>query len=604
MSLGNLLNPEDSPYSQIDKLSKIVTVLMDKVERTTNHGEDSYWHFQKAALLEAQVKARTHDLEQALSQLELSHSALVKAKQEAEQARADLASALEAIQEGFALFDRHETLISYNSRFASLIGDISRHIHLGMSFEDYITMVSQSSELCLQGNASQDSWREKRLFDHRLGQANFIVELKSEIYLQVSERRTLDGSTTILQTDVSDMIQQERESRLELLDERSRQVQITLDHVHEAILIMDNQGSVTGWNRSLRQMNLLPPSSLRFGRPFSAFIPIFSNRTREEDKAEWQAIEAWFKGNRSLIHQGELCFLNGQRYKYSCLPMPDGGAVLSFQDVTALSNALEMLHESNATLEQRVNERTRRLNELSQSATEANLSKSRSLAAASHDLLQPLHAAHLFLSSLEESELSTNQIFLCQKMGIALQNIRDIISTLLEISQLEAGIVKPKQQRFKLKDIFTPLEGQFAMLASRKNIRLKFCGHDYEITSDPLYLRRIIQNLIANAIRFTVKGGVIVGVRRLKQQGKLALDVIDSGIGMSEENRKLVFNEFVRFAPPAAKENSDAPSFAANLGLGLSFVQSAASMLGYQIELTSRENVGSRFRLLISLGED
>ncbi len=160
-----LLRPDDSPERKLEKLSQIVTALMKRVEAAS--ADNAYNYFHTAAALEAKVRARTHDLEQAMDQLNQSRSRLDRARHEAESARADLADALEAVREGFALFGQDSRLIMSNSRFARLFPDIRQKVTPGLLLDDYFSLVSESSALLPSEGMSRGEWLSERRARHQ-----------------------------------------------------------------------------------------------------------------------------------------------------------------------------------------------------------------------------------------------------------------------------------------------------------------------------------------------------------------------------------------------------------------------------------------------------
>ena len=169
-------------------------------------------------------------------------------------------------------------------------------------------------------------------------------------------------------------------------------------------------------------------------------------------------------------------------------------------------------------------------------AERANLSKTRFLAAASHDLLQPLNAARLSISVLSELQATDDARSLAGQIDQSLQTIEDLIKTLLDISKLDAGVVKPEVRAFPLDDVLSMLEASFAPQAAAKGLKLKVRPCGLLVRSDPMLLLRVLQNLVSNAVRYTDSGGVVVGVRRRGTQ--CFIDVVDTGSGISGERAR------------------------------------------------------------------
>ncbi|MEO0914747.1 MAG: ATP-binding protein, partial [Pseudomonadota bacterium] len=224
--------------------------------------------------------------------------------------------------------------------------------------------------------------------------------------------------------------------------------------------------------------------------------------------------------------------------------MPDRGFVISFTDVTAERQAAQALYEVNELLERRVDERTRELGIALDEAERANASKSRFVAAASHDLLQPLSAAKLFVSSLADRVGDADLQQVVGKAETALSSVENIIEALLDISKLDSGKAVFDVQAVRLAAIFGPLRDELSPVAAQKGIDLRIIDSSLTVKSDPGYLRRIIQNLVSNAVRYTTTGKVIVGARRSGDTARI--EVWDTGPGIAEADQETIFQEFKR----------------------------------------------------------
>ncbi|MCF3974284.1 ATP-binding response regulator [Paracoccus salsus] len=258
------------------------------------------------------------------------------------------------------------------------------------------------------------------------------------------------------------------------------------------------------------------------------------------------------------------------------------------------------MFQAAVALEQEVLTRTRQLEkamaDLSQrnrelavaraAAEEANRSKTRFLRAASHDLLQPLSAARLFLSALTDTPMDAQQQELTQRLSGAFESVEQLMHAVLDISRLDSQRIEFDRQPVPLGELFRRLAAEYAPLAEAKGLRLSFVATDLVVESDPVFLRRIAQNLVSNAIKYTNRGGVVVGVRR---QGPTCwLCVHDSGVGIPAVDRNRIFDEFQRLG-----NDSGTPG----MGLGLSIVRRACSKLGHPISLESEAMRGTVFKI-------
>lgn len=243
------------------------------------------------------------------------------------------------------------------------------------------------------------------------------------------------------------------------------------------------------------------------------------------------------------------------------------------------------LEESHATLERKVEERTRQL-EL------ANLAKSRFLATASHDLRQPLHALGLFVAQLRQRVNADERRRIVERIEAAVAAMNELFNALLDVSKLDAGALAPNSMDFPIDPVIRRIESTFAGAAAEKDLTLRFVTSDAWVRSDPVLLERILLNLVSNAVRYTQTGGVLVGCRRRGDQ--LCVEVWDTGVGIPTDQRDAIFGEFYRADNAAGGQG-------AGLGLGLSIVDRLCRLLGHSIELTSTVGRGSRFTVTMPL---
>ena len=231
--------------------------------------------------------------------------------------------------------------------------------------------------------------------------------------------------------------------------------------------------------------------------------------------------------------------------------LPDGGIVVTYTDITPTVEAADALERANENLERRVNERTEELTRLNaelarakSEADDANISKTRFLAAASHDILQPLNAARLYATSLVERQRQGDDAKLATNIDASLEAVEEILGALLDISRLDTGAMQPEFSIFRIDEIFDQLQVEFEPLAAEKGLELAFVPSSLAVRSDRRLLRRLLQNLVSNAIKYTPKGRVLVGCRR---RGKrLTIQVIDTGLGVPVSKQKIIFKEFQR----------------------------------------------------------
>lgn len=270
-----------------------------------------------------------------------------------------------------------------------------------------------------------------------------------------------------------------------------------------------------------------------------------------------------------------------------------GGAYALFQTAIMLEGRVRSRTEELTSLMKSLETSNSALQAAKDEAETANRSKTRFLAAASHDLLQPLNAARLSLSALSDLAPGPEAQTVARQVERGLQTIEDLIKALIDISKLDAGAVRPVIKPVRLADLVAHIEASFRPFAERKGLRLLTRTCDVVVATDVALMQRILQNLVSNAVRYTESGGVLIGVRR--RGGLCRIDVVDSGRGIPEEERDLVFEEFYRGTGDG--EDAGGPG----LGLGLSIVQRMASALGHPIQLHSRVGRGTRMSVEIPL---
>lgn len=256
------------------------------------------------------------------------------------------------------------------------------------------------------------------------------------------------------------------------------------------------------------------------------------------------------------------------------------------QGVNRMASRLE---EHQRVLEQRIQEATAELRAQKQHAEAATLAKSRFLAAASHDLRQPLHALSLLVEALQERVPDGEARRLADHISSSASNMQDLLNALLDLSRLDAGVVEARPECFPLSQIMANLELQFAPMAAVKGLRLRLRHSNLWLYSDPALLERILANLISNALRYTSSGGVLVGARRTRDHF-VRLEVWDTGKGIPAEYQNLVFEEYFQLANPERHRDK-------GLGLGLAIVARLTRLLGSQVQVHSRMDRGSCFSL-------
>jgi PAS domain S-box-containing protein len=394
----------------------------------------------------------------------------------------------------------------------------------------------------------------------------------------------------------------------ELLDETSQELrfsrqllQATMENVSQGIAVADAEARIVAWNHRYLEMFDYPEGMVYVGRPVADLIRWNAERGEFGDtdpEAQISKRLAHMRAGTAYVIQRER--RNGRVYEIRGQPMPDGGYVSTYTDITDFKRTEQALIEATQTLEQRVTERTQELQSALEAqraakrlAEEANATKTRFVAAASHDLLQPLNAARLFASSLEERSKDPDVIEIAGRIDSSMRAAEEVLDDMLDIARLESGHMRAEITDFDLADTYADLERQFATLAARRGLRLRVTRPRYRVRSDRVLLRRVLQNLVSNALRYTRQGGVLVGCQR--RGDAVELCVWDTGPGIPVTHQRTIFEEFRRLDGPS-------PWGEKGLGLGLSICDRIARLLGLELNLRSTPGRGSVFRVRVPIG--
>src|SRR5438445_563495 len=374
-------------------------------------------------------------------------------------------------------------------------------------------------------------------------------------------------------------------------------LQTALNHVRQGIAVFDSDLQLICSNRQFGEILALPPQLVQLGIPLQEILE-FMDAVSPSGAGDSDALLA--RRLEAYTTEGEP-YLERLPDRHMVIEvrsnrMPGGGFVITFSDVTPSFEAAEALERANASLEKRVRDRTEELtrlnSELAQAkstAEDANISKTRFLAAASHDILQPLNAARLYVTSLVERQNGGEDARLVENIDDSLEAIEEILGALLDISRLDAGAMTTAITSFKMADLMRSLEIEFAPLARAKGLELTFVPCSLPVESDRLLLRRLLQNFISNAITYIPRGRVLVGCRRQGQS--LKISVYDTGVGIPVTKRGEIFKEFHRLEQGAR--------IARGLGLGLSIVERLARVLKHGIAIDATASGGSVFSVTV-----
>jgi signal transduction histidine kinase/CheY-like chemotaxis protein len=378
-----------------------------------------------------------------------------------------------------------------------------------------------------------------------------------------------------------------------------------IEAINQGIILCDAEDRVVIANRRYREVwGDLP------AEPGTPFEQVVAAAAQKIVLPAGQCPEGW-EAFRLARHRnpGEpfvVEFSQGVWLQISERRMADGGTVSLYTDITGVKReeerrrereVVEALREANESLERRVADRTAELLQANidmmaakAEAEQVNLAKTKFFAAANHDLLQPLAAARVFASALSERRLSPPNRELVRHALSALDSVDDLLTALLDVAKLDAGVIPAAHCSFALADVLRPMAEEYGMIAARRRLRLRVFAGDVVVRTDPKLLSRILRNLVSNALRYSARGGVLIGHR--SHPDGILVGVWDTGIGIARDQQEEIFEEFRRLPP-----GTDCTERGA--GLGLSIVQRISRMLGHKLVVRSVPGRGSLFGIVL-----
>jgi len=384
-----------------------------------------------------------------------------------------------------------------------------------------------------------------------------------------------------------------------LLDETTEKLRLNrglleamMDNMAQGISMVDRDLRLVAWNQRYEALFDFPPAFLYVGMPIAEIIRLNAERGLCGPGDPVTLVQRRVAHLRSgTPHVSERRRPDGRVVETRVQPMADGGMVSTFTDVTDYKKVEADLREIAETLELRVEERTEQLRQAKLEAEQANHSKTKFVAAASHDLLQPMNAARLFVSALRSRDLRDPDVSsLAERVDTSLRAAEELVDALLDISKLDSGAVQPEIRDVAAMEMLEPLAEQFAPLAADRGLELHVVHTGLAVRTDPRMLKRVLQNFIANALRYTRSGGVLVGCRR--RGDEVEFQVWDTGPGVPPEALAVIFEEFRRLEHPS-------PWGEKGLGLGLSICDRIARILDHRLVVTSRHGRGSLFAIRV-----
>ena len=383
----------------------------------------------------------------------------------------------------------------------------------------------------------------------------------------------------------------------------------SLENMDQGISVVDKHLHLVAWNKRYSNLYPYPDDLLAVGVPIERLIRYNAAQGEFGTYNVEAEVEKRLEHLRSgMPHRFTRQRKDGRVIEMVGNPLPGGGFVTSFNDITGHVEIQQALEESNIDLEARIKKRTEEVHSINaelrleiekragaekelirarKAAEDANASKTRFLALASHDVLQPLNAAKLYVSALEEQDLSEQTHTIIQKLSHSVSSSEALIGTLLDIARLDQGEMKPDFESVDVSNLLSPLVDEMSMRAKEKGLELKAIIRPCWVRADKTYLYRILQNLLSNAVKYTEKGRVLFVVKPVGNS--VTFNIMDTGIGISSDKLDTIFGDF--FRANESKEHG--------LGLGLGVVRRLSLQLNSEIKVTSRLGKGSSFQFTL-----
>ncbi|GGC77128.1 hybrid sensor histidine kinase/response regulator [Chelatococcus reniformis] len=348
-----------------------------------------------------------------------------------------------------------------------------------------------------------------------------------------------------------------------------------LDAIPAGVAVWSGERRLAYCNRAFREALNPAPGAIHDGMAFLDFLRLVG-RSNEwilpGGADEWVAAE---EGDFGVDKSHEIGLADGRTVEVVQRAIAAGGMVTTVNDVTAVKRSEGAL---------------RRAKEAAEATDEA---KSRFLRAANHDLRQPLATLKILIYGCMSEQDPEHRADMLHAMDIAASVMEDLLGALLQIGQLDAGRIQPRVTTFQLAQVFERLAIQFRHQAQEKGLTLRFVSSRSTVTTDRALLERILSNLLANAIRYTELGGIVVGCRRAGRA--LRIEVTDTGRGIASEHQERIFDEFYRIPDNARRQKT-------GLGLGLNIVRRLGDLLGHPVTLRSVPGRGSVFAVTVPVG--
>lgn len=507
-----------------------------------------------------------------------------------------LQSTVDNLSQGVVLVNHEGTLELWNDRFLELTGVDESQAAARPPFATLALCHNNILQHALTAKQQGEALAsEQRIHNGRV--------------IEVRTHPMPSGGFVNTYTDIT-----ERHRYAETLRESEQWIRLITDNVPALICYVGQDGCYQFTNKVYDEWYGIPRGSLS-GQPISRvhdevqmakLAPYFA-RAMAGESVTFEMSEPNLKGEERILLKSYVPNMDAEGKAVGCFVM--------IRDITERIRTGEELRQAYQMMEQRVRERTSeltllneqlrseitertqveaRLLEANKSAEQANLSKTKFLAAVSHDLLQPLNAARLFTSALAEQPVDEDTLALVSSVSNSLDDVESLLSTLVDISKLDAGVVVPDVISFHLSDLLQNIANEYHQIAQSEGLDLHFVPCEAVVNSDTQLLARILRNFLSNAIRYTEKGRILLGARR--SRNGIRVEVWDTGEGIPEEKKQEIFKEFKRLKHSHNGQDK-------GLGLGLAIVDKISRVLGHKIDVRSWEGKGSVFSVEVPYGQ-
>jgi len=430
--------------------------------------------------------------------------------------------------------------------------------------------------------------------DGGLGEAASVLAAVAKGNLTVQMKGAYEGTFANLKRDINTTVEALATLIHEIEFNRGL-IRATLEHLPQGVSVVDANLRLVAWNRRYMEMFDYPSDLVRVGQPIEALMRYNAERGlfgQGDTEAEIERRMHHLRMGTTHAHERELpgdivLEIRGN-------PVPGVGYATSYTNVSAYKRVEEKLRALAESLERRVSERTEDLQRAMAEADRANRSKSKFLAAAVHDLSQPINAARLYVSAIKEELRNQPVADLAEHAERSFASVEGLFASLMDISRLESGKLRLKLEDVRLAPVLESLARESRMLDQSHGLELRCVMTSAVVRTDIALLRRVLQNFLSNAVRYTSAGRILLGVRR--ERGAFRIEVWDTGCGIPADKTEEIFEEFRRL-------DSFQAGIERGAGLGLAIVRTIAKLLNYDVRVRSWAGLGSVFSIEVPQGD-